>query len=61
MSFPLFFFLLQTIPLMDRRNFFCFVLLIRVFDSEWLEQKDQVEITQSQAPFSEPDIFYEAC
>lgn len=31
--------------------FLLFRLLIRVFDSEWLEeQKDQVEITQSQAP-----------
>lgn len=42
--------------------FFCFVFLIRVFGSEWLEeQKDQVEIIQSQAPNSEPDTIYEAC
>ena len=41
---------------------FCFVLHIRVFDNEWLEgQKDQVEIVQSQAPYSEPDIICEAC
>ena len=39
------------------------VSIIREADdySDTEEQKDQVEIIQSQAPFSEPDIIYEAC